>query len=162
MISSPSLNLCRYYTCIYQDMIQLYMVLDGHDGSKAVKFAMSHIPHFLLQSELVGGGDKMVMDALRRAIVKTEREFFIGVDPYITRKVTLQFEIEVSKGTAWGTPPPVSLFNSVASAEGPGIWNTALPHALKKSVLTSALQLTLRICSTEFFYPNSINVPESR
>ena len=74
------------------------MVLDGHDGSRAVKFAQSHIPHFLLHSELVGGGDKMVMDALRKAIVKTEREFFIGVDPYITRKVTLQFEIEVSEG----------------------------------------------------------------
>lgn len=71
------------------------MVLDGHDGSRAVKFALTHIPHLLLQSELMGG-DRQVLDALKRAIVNTEREFFIGVDPYITRKVTLQFEIEVS------------------------------------------------------------------
>ena len=86
---------CRYYTCLDQGGIQLYMVLDGHDGSRAVKFAQTYIPHFLLRSELVGG-DKRVMDALRSAIVRTEREFFIGVDPYITRKVTLQYEIEVS------------------------------------------------------------------
>lgn len=95
----------RYYTCIYQDSIQLYMVLDGHDGSRAVKFAQSHIPHILLQSELVGG-DRRVMDALKNAIVHTEREFFIGVDPYITRKVTLQYEIEVRTGSkTWNGSP---------------------------------------------------------
>ena len=72
------------------------MVLDGHDGSRAVNFAHTNIPHFLLRSELTGG-DMRVMDALRYAIIKTETEFFIGVDPHITRKVTLQFEIEVSR-----------------------------------------------------------------
>lgn len=71
------------------------MVLDGHDGLKAVKFAQTFIPHVLLQSELVGGEGR-VMDAIRRAIVKTEQEFFIGIDPHITRKVTLQLEMEVS------------------------------------------------------------------
>ena len=71
------------------------MVLDGHDGLKAVNFSQGFIPHLLLQSDL-GGGDKRVMEALRSAIVKTEKEFFIGIDPYITRKVTLQLEIEVS------------------------------------------------------------------
>ena len=80
---------------MYQNSIQLYLVLDGHDGIKAVNFAQGFIPHLLLNSELVGG-DKRVMDALRSAIVRTEREFFIGIDPYITRKVTLQLEIEVS------------------------------------------------------------------
>ena len=84
----------RYYSCIYQS-IQLYIVLDGHDGIKAATFSQGFIPHLLLRSEL-GGGDKRVMEALRSAIVKTEREFFIGIDPYITRKVTLQLEIEVS------------------------------------------------------------------
>ncbi len=87
--------LFRCYTCIYQNSIQLYMVLDGHDGVRAVNFSQGFIPHLLLHSELVGG-DQVVMKALRSAIVRTEREFFIGIDPYITRKVTLQLEIEVS------------------------------------------------------------------
>ena len=71
------------------------MVLDGHDGVKAVHFAQGFIPHLLLRSELVGG-DQVVMKALRNAIVLTEREFFVGIDSYITRKLTLQLEIEVS------------------------------------------------------------------
>jgi hypothetical protein len=101
--SSPS-TCPRYYTCIHQDTIQLYMVLDGHDGARAVKFAQTHIPHYLLQSELVGG-DRVVRNALYYAIVNTERDFFIGVDPYITRKVTLQYEIEVRGRVGVVSPP---------------------------------------------------------
>ena len=99
---------------MYQDTIQLYMVLDGHDGDRAVKFAQSNIPHFLLHSELVGG-DKTVMEALRRSIVNTEREFFIGIDHYITRKVTLQLEIEVLSYHVLLPPPSVPYKAAVAS-----------------------------------------------
>ena len=75
------------------------MVLDGHDGVKAVDFAKPHIPHVLLHQDL-SGGDKGVLDALRLAIVNTEQEFFLRIDGHITRKLTLQMEIEVR------TPPP--------------------------------------------------------
>lgn len=72
------------------------MVLDGHDGTKAVEFARPSIPHFLLQSNL-SGGEKQVLEAFRNAIVSTERQFFLGIDGHITRKITLQLEIEVTK-----------------------------------------------------------------
>jgi len=70
------------------------MVLDGHEGSKAVKFVHTHLPHFLLKSDF--GRDKArIMDVINSSVLKTETEFFISIDPYITRKVTLQIEIEV-------------------------------------------------------------------
>ncbi len=84
-------------------------MLDGHDGTKAVTFSQDFIPHLLLRSEL-SGGDKRVMDALRSAIVQTEREFFIGIDPYITRKVTLQLEIEVTEPLIWKPSSPAFHF----------------------------------------------------
>ena len=89
---------CRYYTCHFQQRIQLYMVLDGHDGTKACEFAQKHLPCVLLQSELEGGTE-MVGRALRHAFMHTEREFFLGIDPQITRKITLQIEIQVSHCT---------------------------------------------------------------
>ena len=73
---------------------QLFMILDGHDGSKAVKFVYPHLPHLLLTSDMAGG-EEIALKVIRQAILATEREFFIGIDPYIMRKVTLQIEIEV-------------------------------------------------------------------
>jgi len=82
------------------------MVLDGHDGTRAVKFAQSYIPHVLLQSEL--GSDDYAVGALKKAIVETDKQFFISIDPYITRKFTLQLEIEVS--SEWLHESLVGLF----------------------------------------------------
>ena len=73
------------------------MVLDGHEGARAVKFVHTHLPHFIFNSDF--GSDSSssrVMDAINSSVLKTETEFFISIDPYITRKVTLQIEIEVS------------------------------------------------------------------
>lgn len=70
------------------------MVLDGHDGTKACDFAQKHLPSVLLGSEL-DGGMEMVGRAMRSAFLSTEREFFLGIDPHITRKITLQIEIQV-------------------------------------------------------------------
>lgn len=84
--------------CLYQDK-QLLMVLDGHDGSKAVKFVHTFLPHRLLTSDL-SGGEERVIKVLRDAILSTETEFFVRIDPYITRKVTLQIEIEVRSASS--------------------------------------------------------------
>lgn len=70
------------------------MVLDGHDGTKAVNFARTRIPHHLLKRDLSGRGGQ-VRDAVRSAIVKTESEFFLGIDGHLTRLLTLQMEIGV-------------------------------------------------------------------
>ena len=70
------------------------MVLDGHDGTRACEFAQKHLPSVLLSSEL-DGGVEMVGRAMRWAFLNTEREFFLGIDPHITRKITLQIEIQV-------------------------------------------------------------------
>ena len=70
------------------------MVLDGHDGTKACDFAQKHLPSVLLSSEL-DGGMEVVGRAMRNAFLSTEREFFLGIDPHITRKITLQIEIQV-------------------------------------------------------------------
>ena len=95
----PILNCpCRFYTCNFQERIQLYIVLDGHDGTKACEFAQKHLPSVLLQSELEGGTE-VVGRALRHAFLHTEREFFLRIDPQITRKITLQIEIQVSHCT---------------------------------------------------------------
>ena len=85
---------CRFYTCNYQGKIQLYIVLDGHDGTRACEFAQKHLPSVLLSSEL-DGGVETVGRAMRWAFLNTEREFFRGIDPHITRKITLQIEIQV-------------------------------------------------------------------
>jgi len=96
----PILNCpCRFYTCNFQERIQLYIVLDGHDGTKACEFAQKHLPSVLLQSELEGGTE-VVGRALRHAFLHTEREFFLRIDPQITRKITLQIEIQVSHCTS--------------------------------------------------------------
>ena len=91
------------------------MVLDGHDGTKACDFAQKHLPSVLLGSEL-DGGMEMVGRAMRSAFLSTEREFFLGIDPHITRKITLQIEIQVrhmNSDALTGIPPlstpPLSL-----------------------------------------------------
>ena len=71
------------------------MVLDGHDGSKACEFTQKHIPSVLLRSELEGGHE-VVERAVRTAFLDSEKQFFLGIDPHITRKITLQIEISVS------------------------------------------------------------------
>ena len=99
---------CRHYTCHYRQ-VQLYMVLDGHDGTRACEFAQKHLPSVLLRSELEGGTE-MVGRALRHAFLHTEREFFLGIDPQVTRKITLQIEIQVSQ---CANSPPVGLGDTV-------------------------------------------------
>lgn len=86
--------LLRCYTCHFQDRIQLYMVLDGHDGTKAVEFARRYIPHVLLQRN-ISGEEKEVKEALRTAFLRTEQTFFSRIDSYITRMISLQNEIDV-------------------------------------------------------------------
>lgn len=83
----------RSYMCMHEGK-QLLMVLDGHDGTRAVKFAYTNLPHLLLSCDMDGGEDR-TMQIMRNAILATERNFFVGIDHYITRKVTLQIEIEV-------------------------------------------------------------------
>ena len=87
----PSLPF-RYYTCTYQDKIQLYMVLDGHDGTRACDFVQKHLPHSVLRCDLERGD---IYKELVKAFRSTEREFFIGIDPHITRRLTLVIEIQV-------------------------------------------------------------------
>ncbi len=70
------------------------MVLDGHDGIRACEFAQKHLPSVLLQSDI--RDEHSLLTALKRAFYLTEREFFMGIDPYITRRMTLQLEIDVS------------------------------------------------------------------
>jgi len=70
------------------------MVLDGHEGSKAVKFVQTYLPHVLLNKEL-SSYDQTTIEDISSAILATETQFFVSIDPYITRKVTLQIEIEV-------------------------------------------------------------------
>ena len=86
---------CRYFTCHFQDKVQLYMVLDGHDGSRACDFAQKHIPCVMLSSALEGG-EEVTRRAFHNAFVDTEKQFFLSIDPHITRKITLQIEIDVS------------------------------------------------------------------
>ena len=47
----------RYYTCSL-DGIQLYLVLDGHNGSRACEFALKRMPSLLLQYDMGGSGEK--------------------------------------------------------------------------------------------------------
>ena len=71
------------------------MVLDGHDGSKACDFVQKYLPSVLLRSEF-DGPEEMALKAVRYAFQNTEREFFLKIDPHITRKITLQIEMNVS------------------------------------------------------------------
>ena len=115
---------CRHYTCHYQHRIQLYMVLDGHDGTRACDLAQKHIPSVLLRSSSeLEGGREMVGRALRYAFMHTEREFFLGIDSQITRKITLQVEIKVSQ---CANSPPVGLGDTV---------NYTLPEAILRVFL---------------------------
>ena len=63
----------------------------------------------LLSSEL-DGGVETVGRAMRWAFLNTEREFFLGIDPHITRKITLQIEIQVRHmNSDTNKYPPLSL-----------------------------------------------------
>ena len=86
----------RYYTCNL-DGIQLYMVLDGHNGSRACEFALKRIPSLLLQYNMGDNGENAA-EALKHTFVNTEKHFFMMLDPSITRKMGLQMQIQVMKG----------------------------------------------------------------
>lgn len=93
------LGCCRHFTCHLQQHYggqgtQLYMVLDGNDGTRAVECARLHIPHCLLTQDL-SCREEEVVEALRSAILFAEREFFAKIDDYISRKLALQKDIEV-------------------------------------------------------------------
>ena len=83
----------RYFTCKL-DGVQLYMVLDGHHGSRACDFAQKRIPSLLLRYNMGENGEKAA-EALKYAFVNTEKHFFMMLDPSITRKMGLQIEIQV-------------------------------------------------------------------
>lgn len=83
----------RYYTCKL-DMVQLYMVLDGHNGSRACDFAIKKIPSLLLQRNMGDNGERAA-EVLRYAFENTEKNFFMMLDPSITRKMGLQMEMQV-------------------------------------------------------------------
>ena len=69
------------------------MVLDGHDGTRACDFVQKHLPYSVLRSDLESGD---LVKSLMMAFRSTEREFFIGIDPHITRRLTLVIEIQVN------------------------------------------------------------------
>ncbi len=71
------------------------MVLDGHDGVRACEFAQKHLPSVFLQSDI--RDEYSLRTALQRAFYLTEMEFFVRIDPHITRRMTLQLEIDVRK-----------------------------------------------------------------
>jgi serine/threonine protein phosphatase PrpC len=83
----------RYYTCKFEG-VQLYMVLDGHHGSRACEFAMKRIPSLLLRYNMGESGEKAA-EALKYAFENTEKNFFMMLDPSITRKMGLQLEMQV-------------------------------------------------------------------
>ena len=87
---------CRSYTCRL-DNVQLYLVLDGHYGSRACDYALKHIPSLLLRYHMGEKGEKAA-EALKYVFENTEKHFFMMLDPSITRKMGLQMEIQVS---AW-------------------------------------------------------------
>ena len=75
-------------------MVQLYMVLDGHNGSRACDFAIKRIPSLLLQRNMGDNGERAA-EVLRYAFENTEKNFFMMLDPSITRKMGLQMEMQV-------------------------------------------------------------------
>ena len=85
--------IARYYTCKLES-IQLYAVLDGHNGSRACTFAQKHIPSLLLTCNMGENGEK-AGEALKYTFENTEKHFFMMLDPSITRKMGLQMELQV-------------------------------------------------------------------
>ena len=75
--------------------VELCMVLDGHDGDKAADFARLHIPGKLL-AEGIRGGPEEVIRRINSAFKETEMQFFMAMDDALTRKLSLQSEINVS------------------------------------------------------------------
>ena len=72
------------------------MVLDGHDGIRACEFAQKHLPSVLLRCDINERDENTIITAVKSAFMRTERDFFVRIDPQITRKLTLQIEINVS------------------------------------------------------------------
>ena len=70
------------------------MVLDGHDGTSAVEFVRTEIPHLLLERKIPSEAGEL-LEALKDTILKTEQNFFMRMDSHITRMISLQIEIEV-------------------------------------------------------------------
>ena len=71
----------------------MYLVLDGHDGVRACEFVRKHLPTVFLENVI--RDERSLLECLKRSFLSTEREFFVRIDPHITRKMTLQFEIDV-------------------------------------------------------------------
>ena len=86
----------RFYTCKFEG-IQLYMVLDGHHGSRACEFAQKRIPSVLLRYNMGESGERAA-EALKHAFENTEKHFFMMLDPSITRKMGLQMDLQVGVG----------------------------------------------------------------
>ena len=76
--------------------MELCLVLDGHDGEKAADFARLHLPGQLLAQRVTGGPQAMFM-AIDAAFKETEKQYFMALDDALTRKLSLQSEINVSK-----------------------------------------------------------------
>ena len=75
--------------------VELCMVMDGHDGEKAADFSRLHIPGKLLANRIIGGPDE-VCQKIHQAFRDTEMQFFMALDDALTRKLSLQSEINVS------------------------------------------------------------------
>ena len=69
--------------------------MDGHDGEKAADFTRLHIPGKLLANRIVGGPEA-VCQRINDAFKETETQFFMALDDALTRKISLQSEINVS------------------------------------------------------------------
>lgn len=72
------------------------MVLDGHDGEGAAEFTCNQLAELLLQSNLEEGGEATVREALKRAFLNTETQFFVKIDDAVIRRQTLMEEMSVS------------------------------------------------------------------
>lgn len=81
-----------------QHNIQLCMVLDGHDGEKAVEFVKVTLAGQLLLHEIVGGPNEILV-AIEKAFRETEKNFFLAMDDPIGRRLALRAEISVSLNT---------------------------------------------------------------
>ena len=75
--------------------MELCLVLDGHDGEKAADFARLHLPGQLLAQRLTGGPQAVFL-AIGTAFKETEKQYFMALDDALTRKLSLQSEINVS------------------------------------------------------------------
>ena len=92
---SPFL-LVRVYHCS-NNGAELYMVLDGHDGTNACDFVKEFLPDDLFNR--LGGISSSRPEEVRRAIhdsfLETEKKYFLSLDHILTQKLTLQFELGV-------------------------------------------------------------------